>query len=128
LTALQGEFFLRTGQAERGRAILKEVQRNLRAEQGPDAWTQALFRLEAIARASRDTGDWSLAEYTARQMLEHDPAYAGTHYALALVAEQRGDKATALQEFALAEKYWHKADADLPELLQARARLARLRE
>jgi len=49
-------------------------------------------------------------------MFEHDPSYAGTHYALALVAEHNRDSVTALREFALAEKYWQKADNDLPEL------------
>ena len=86
-----------------------------------DAWSQALFRLELIAQTAREVGDWELAEYTARQMFEHDPAYAGTHYALALVAEQKADKATAQKEFAEAEKYWRNADPDLPELARARA-------
>jgi hypothetical protein len=34
----------------------------------------------------------------AGQMLEHDPAYGGSHLALALVAEHRGDAATAVEE------------------------------
>ena len=69
---------------------MKDVQNRLRALPGPDAWTQALFRLEAFARTARDVGDWELAEHTARQMLEHDGAYAGSHFALALVARQQG--------------------------------------
>ena len=48
---------------------------------GPDAWIQALFRLEAIARTARDVGDWELAECMAGQMLEHDAAYGGSHLA-----------------------------------------------
>ncbi len=122
LSALQGEFFLRTGQVEKGRTILETVQTRMRVEPGPDAWIQALFRLEAIARVAREVGDWELAEYTARQMLEHDPAYGGTHYALALVAEHNEDTSTAQKEFALAEKYWSDADTDLPELVRAQAK------
>jgi Tfp pilus assembly protein PilF len=57
-------------------------------------------------------------------MLEHDPNYAGTHYALALVEEHRGDSAAASREFSLAQKYWQKADADLPELLIVKSKLA----
>jgi hypothetical protein len=57
-------------------------------------------------------------------MLEHDPNYAGTHYALALIAEHAGDSATALKEFALAEKYWEKADPDLPELVLVKSKRA----
>lgn len=128
LEALQGEFFLRTGQAEKGRAILKEVMRKIRAEPGPDAWTQSLFKLEAIARTARDAGDWELALYAAQQMMEHDTNYAGAHYAMALVLEHKGDRAAALEAFAEAEKYWRNADSDLPELTDARKKIAALRK
>jgi tetratricopeptide (TPR) repeat protein len=128
IEALQGEFFLRTGQAEKGRAVLKEMMRKVRAELGPDAWTQSLFKLEAIARVAREAGDWELAEYAAQQMMEHDPNYAGAHYAMALAAEHKGDKAGALEMFAAAEKFWRNADADLPELLETRARITQLRK
>jgi hypothetical protein len=120
MQVLQGEFFLRTGQSEKGRTLLKEVERKVRAEPGPDAWTQALFSLESIARVARESNDWELAQYTAEQMAEHDSAYAGTHYALALAARHRGDSAMAAKEFALAEKYWRDADPDLPELIDSR--------
>jgi hypothetical protein len=83
---------------------------------GPDAWTQALFTLEAIARSAREAGDWELAASAARQMVAHDANYAGSHYALALVAEHDGDAATARAERTLVEKYWKNADRDLPEL------------
>ena len=118
LQALQGEFFLRTGQRDKARPMLEEVARKVRAAPGPDAWTQALFTLEAIARAAREVGDWDLAAWAARQMLEHDPNYAGTHYALALVAEHNGDARAAAAERALVAKYWSRADAGLPELVR----------
>jgi tetratricopeptide (TPR) repeat protein len=120
---LQGEFLLRTGKAENGRNALKEVERKLRLEKGPDEWVQTLFELEGIARMAREAGDWQLAEYTARQMLDHDPNYAGTHYALALIAEHEGDSTAALKEFTLAEKYWQRADADLPEVVLVKSKL-----
>ena len=113
---LEGELALRGGRPDEGRAQLQRVQQALRAVPGPDAWIQALFRLEAIARAARDAGDWQLAEFTARQMLEHDAAYAGGHLALALVAARRGDEETAARERAEALRLWRDADADLPEL------------
>ncbi|HET8677849.1 MAG TPA: hypothetical protein VFO63_18760 [Blastocatellia bacterium] len=118
---LRAEIYLRSGKMKEGREIFKEVMRKLRAVPGPDAWSQGLFRLEAIARSAREVGDWELAEYTARQMLDHDPAYAGTHYALALVAEHKRDRAAARKAYAAAEKYWRNADADLPERSQVRA-------
>jgi tetratricopeptide (TPR) repeat protein len=113
LETLQGEFFLRTGQPAKGRPMLEQVARKARAAPGPDAWTQALFTLEAIARAAREVGDWDFAAWAARQMLEHDANYAGSHLALALVAEHAGDTATARSERALADKYWKDADPDV---------------
>jgi tetratricopeptide (TPR) repeat protein len=115
LKAFQGEFLLRTGKKEQGRPMLESVVLNVRAAPGPDAWTQALFTIEAIARAAREVGDWDFAAWAARQMVEHDPNYAGSHYALALVAEHRGDAQTARAERALVEKYWSRADPGLPE-------------
>ncbi len=119
LDALRGEILLRSGQHPEGARLLKGVQRQIRAIPGPDAWIQALFRLESIARIAREAGNWELAEYTAKQMLDHDASYAGTHYTLALVEEHKGDTATARNEFAVAVKLWSKADTDLPELQHA---------
>jgi tetratricopeptide (TPR) repeat protein len=116
LRQLQGEFLLRTGQRDKARPMLEEVVKNVRAASGPDAWTQALFTLESIARSSRDVGDWEFAAWTAQQMIDHDPNYAGSHYALGLAAAERGDRARARTEFDLARRYWKNADADLAEL------------
>jgi tetratricopeptide (TPR) repeat protein len=110
LQAMQGEFLLRTGKAAQARPMLEAVVRNTRARPGPDAWAQTLFTIEAIARAAREVGDWDLAGWAAGQMLEHDPNYAGSHEALALVADHRGDAPTARAERALAAKYWENAD------------------
>lgn len=122
---LRGELLLRTGKAEEGRAVLMEAQRALRAVPGPDAWTQALFRLESMARSARDAGDWQLAEYTARQMLDHDPAYGGSHYALALVLRHSGDADGAARELAAARNAWRDADGDLPEMREIVAAVGR---
>jgi tetratricopeptide (TPR) repeat protein len=122
LEELQGEFFLRTGQREKGRMTLDQAIQKVRSAPGPDEWTQALFTLEAIARAAREAGDWEYAARVAKQMLEHDKSYAGTHYALALSAEHAGDSSKARSEFALAEKFWNKADTNLSELREIRLR------
>ena len=114
--ALRGELLLRTGRMDEGRAMLKEAQRALRAAPGPDAWIQALFRLETMARSAREAGDWELADYTARQMLDHDAAYGGSHLALALVLDHQGDARGADGEREAARRYWRDADRDLPEL------------
>jgi Tfp pilus assembly protein PilF len=116
LEALQGEFRLRTAQREQGRQAMERAAQKWRSLPGPDAWTQSLFRIEALARSARQVGDWPLAARMAQLMLEHDPDYAGTHFALALVAQHDGNEATAKREFALAAKAWAYADKDLVEL------------
>jgi len=120
LEALQGEFRLRTAQREQGRKMMESAARKWRAQPGPDAWSQSLFRLEAMARSARSVGDWELAGRMAQLMAEHDPAYFGTHYAVALVAQNAGNGPTARREFDLALKAWAAADRDLPELAAAR--------
>ena len=123
--ALRAEILLRDGKLEEGRALMKDVQGRLRGLPGPDAWTQALFRLEGFARVARDVGDWDLADYTARQMIEHDAAYGGSHLAAALVARQRGELEVAQREAAAARKYWQDADPDMKELAELRDRSLR---
>jgi tetratricopeptide (TPR) repeat protein len=114
--ALRGELLLRTGERGEARAVLEAVARGLRASPGPDAWTQALFRLEAMARTAREAGDWELAAFLAREMLDHDPAYGGSHLAQALVLARQGDAAGAAREGEAARRFWSEADADLAEL------------
>lgn len=117
LEALQGEYLLRTAQRDKGRAAMERAAQKWRSLPGPDAWTQSLFRLEALTRAAREAGDWTLAARLAQMMAEHDPNYAGTHFALGLVSHhESGTSATTLREFALAEKAWSGADKDLAEL------------
>ena len=123
LLGLQGEISLRTAEREKGRRVLLDTASRWRALPGPDGWVQALFALEAMARAARQVGDWDLAGQLAQQMLAHDANYAGTHYALGLVAERNGDLKTARDAFARAVKAWSQADADLPELGEVRKKL-----
>jgi tetratricopeptide (TPR) repeat protein len=123
LLGLQGEIALRTADREKGRRLLLDAAGRWRALPGPDSWVQALFALESMARAARQVGDWQLAGEIGEQMLAHDPSYAGTHYALALVAEHDGNATGASREFTLAQKYWSHADPDLPELADSKKRL-----
>jgi tetratricopeptide (TPR) repeat protein len=130
LRLLQGEFFLRFprspqgGERDKGRTMIREAVAELRARVGPDPWTQTLFALEAAARAARESGDWALASELADQMRQHDAGYPGTHYARALAVEARGDRAAAARLYSEAVQAWSDADPDLPELKQARSRLA----
>ena len=119
----QGEHLLRSGQTEAGRTMLRGAAAKLRAQSAPDAWVQALFALEAVARAARESGDWTLAAEMADELRRQDAEYAGTWYAQALVAEQRGQRDAAREAFRETVRRWASADADFSELADARRRL-----
>ena len=110
---LRAEIMLEEKNWDKGNALMEKLEEEAVAVPGPDAWSQALFQLESIARVARDVGDWELAESTAHRMIQHDPTYAGGYFALGSVVEHRGDAAAARQQFSKAEKLWSRADADL---------------
>ena len=112
---------------EEGEALMKNLERNIRAMPGPDAWSAALLQLASIAQVARQTGHWELAEYTAQQMVQHAPNCAAGYFALGLVLEHAGEKGKGRQQFATAEKLWSKADRDLPELGTIRQQTSQLR-
>jgi hypothetical protein len=104
--------------------ILVDVERSTMAMPGQDAWLAAIFVLESIARDARAAGDWPLAQYTAKQIIQHDPYYAWGHFAIGLVAEHAGEDDGACTMFTEVQKLWSHADQDLPELVLTRAKLA----
>lgn len=122
----QGEYLLRAGQAAAGGAMLQSGVAKLMADRSPDAWIATVFQIEAAARIARERELWSLTADLAASLRRHAPFYAGTHYALGRLAEQRGDAGAARAAYAEAVDRWRDADADLPELKDARARLASL--
>lgn len=113
---LRAEFLLRDKKMEEAEALLQDIVKMSLAPPGPDAWSAARFELEAIAKTARESGDWSLSESIAKAMIQHDSTYAGGYFALGLAAEHAGRSAQAREQFAAAEKFWSKADKDLPEL------------
>jgi len=100
---LRAEILLKESQFEQGNTLMTQIEDRMEAVPGPDAWSEALFELDSIARVARQVGDWDLAESTAQRMIRHDPTYAGGHYARALVSQHHGDAAAARQEFAGAD-------------------------
>ena len=111
---LQGEFLLRTGQAENGRAMLRSAAAKLRDASGPDAWVMTLFSLEAIVRTASDLGEWPVVQDFAEQMRELDAEYPGTQYVLGLLAEHDGHRDAALACYQTAVRWWADADPDFP--------------
>jgi tetratricopeptide (TPR) repeat protein len=108
---LRAEIMLRDGKTEEGNRLMDRIVKDVVAVSGPDAWCEAVFQLEYIARVAREASDWTLAESAAQEMIRHDPSYAGGYFALGLVAEHQGNASTAKEEFAMAQKLWSKADA-----------------
>ena len=124
---LRGEIALRKGNATEANAQLNEVlNRFLGAMRSGDA-VSYLFNMLYIAQQARAAGDWNLTETAAKQMLIFDPSYAGGHYVAAVVAEHKGDSATARLEFTLAENHWGQADPELPEIIDVHKKLGSMR-
>ena len=69
-----------------------------------------------MARSAIEAGDFELAEFIAKEMLEHDAAYGGSHATLALILRHKGDDAGVAREVEAMRRYWRDADSDLPEL------------
>ena len=113
---LRAEFLYREKKTEDAEALLQDIVKMILGRPGPDAWSAARFELESLTRSARQNGDWSLSESIAKAMIQHDSTYAGGYFALGLAAEHAGHSAQAREQFAAAEKFWGKADKDLPEL------------
>ena len=115
-TLLRADIMLRENQTQEAESLLADVQKAIVSMPGPDAWSSATFQLETIAQCAREAGDWELAGFTAKNMIEHNSNYAGGYYALALVAAHAKDAAAEAKLLATARKLWARADAELPEL------------
>jgi hypothetical protein len=121
---LRGEIMLKNGQLPEATQLFQQLEPVLRRLAGPDEWTETLFSLEWVFQLAHKAGAWDLAEFTASQMAGHDKYYGGTHYALGLVAEHRGDAAAARREFSEAEKDWSHGDPDFPPIVDLHKRLS----
>src|SRR2546426_1980932 len=120
---LRAEILLSQKKSLEGVGLMKQIQEQLRASPGPDPRSQALIQLDSIARRARETEEWALAEFTAREMIQQDPSYAGGYYDLGLVSEHQGDSVAARQGCGMGGKPWSDADKDLPELHSVRQKL-----
>ena len=124
---LRGEIALRKGNAIDANAQLGEVLNGFVRVKGSGDGVIYLFTMLYIAQQARSADDWDLAEMAAKQMLVFDPSYAGGHYVAAVVAEHKGDSATARKELTAAERHWGQADPELPEIIDVHKELASMR-
>jgi tetratricopeptide (TPR) repeat protein len=126
LELTQGELLLRTSQFDSARTTLRSAAAKLREATGPDAWVTTLFSLEAIVQAASRVGEGQVLQEVAEQMRGLDSEYAGTRYALGLLAEQAGDRDGASARYQEALTGWADADPDFPGRVDARSRVAAL--
>jgi len=115
-TTLRAALLLRNKQTEEGATILRDLAQSILARPGPDAWSASRFELEALSMIARQNEEWEIAESTARQLVAHDPSYAGGYFALGLVEEHRGSVEKTKKAYKAAQSRWAKADEGLPEL------------
>jgi tetratricopeptide (TPR) repeat protein len=115
-STLRAYILLQEKKTEDAEALLQYVVKMTLARPGPDAWSAARFELESLAQRARQFDDWNLSESIAREMIQHDPTYAGGYYALGLAVEHAGRPSQAREQFLAAKRFWSKADKDLPEL------------
>src|SRR5713101_5916465 len=125
---LRGEIALRKGNATEANAQLGEVLNRFVVARGSGDAVNYLFTMLYIAKQACSTDDWDLAEIAAKQMLVFDPSYAGEHYVAAVVAEHKGDSATARKELTAAERLWGQADPELSEIIDVHKKLAGMRQ
>jgi tetratricopeptide (TPR) repeat protein len=78
-----------------------------------------------LANAYLELGrlDEAIAEY--ERLLRLNPHYALAHYHLGQAYERQGERARARAAYERFLQVWQAADADLPEVLEAKARLSR---
>ncbi len=124
---LCGEIALRKGNATEANAQLSDVMNRFVTVKGSGDGVNYLFTMLYMANQARSVDDWDLAETAAKQMLVFDPSYAGGHYVAAVVAEHKGDSATARKELTAAERLWGQADPELPEIIDVHKKLAGVR-
>jgi len=81
---------------------------------------------DALALAHLELGryDDAIAEFT--RLLRANPRYPRAHFHLAAAYEAKGDAASAANALGEFLSVWSRADADVPEVVDATARLARL--
>ena len=97
-------------------ALVEHITQYTRRATSADSWSQGLFRVEVLSMIARQTNQWDIAGEMADLMLAVDPYYGGSHYSKALVAEHRGERTGAAQEFEAAKMYWTHADVDFPPM------------
>jgi tetratricopeptide (TPR) repeat protein/DNA-binding winged helix-turn-helix (wHTH) protein len=115
---LVGRNAIREGRPREGLEQLALLQRAT-----PIVWSVDNFD-DALANAylERREFDKAIAEY--QRILAANPRYPRAHYHLGLAYHGKGMRAAAQQAFQQFLSVWSNADSDVPEIVDAKARLA----
>jgi eukaryotic-like serine/threonine-protein kinase len=129
---LLGSVELEQGHWSQAIELLKRAAGRLPHENTFPGDEQALF-IERLALAYFGSGDFDKAGAEYRKIttlttgrLSYGDIYARSFYMLGRIAEQKGDKASARESYAKFLALWKDADPGLPEVGDARKRLAGL--
>lgn len=113
-----GLYALKSGRADDAVRLLEDV-----AHRPPMLWNVDTVA-DGLADALLELGrfDEAIAEY--ERILGINPNYPLAHYHLAQAYERKGQRESARAEYVRFLQVWKDADADLPAVINARARLS----
>ena len=134
LALLRAEIFLADGRpGDAIRCIAKELTLIVPSNGPPLFYTNAPFAQDVLARAYEAKGDLDRAATEYKRLLAFDPASTDRRlknpryeYRLAKILEKNGRSAEAFEHYSKFLEYWKNADPDIPELIDAKARVAAL--
>jgi len=114
----RGYLALRAKSGDDAVAHFKEALRHLPTTSGIESYD------DCLANAYRELGRWDEAIGEYQRILTRNPTYRLAHYHLGQAYEGKGDSDRARAEYAEFLSQWRIADADIPEILDAKRRLA----
>ncbi len=114
----RGTLALRSGKTSEAIGSFQEALKHLPPSSGLDKYDDCLA---SAYLASGDTED-AIKEY--QRILRLNPAYPLADYHLAKAYELKHDSAGARAAYELFLQTWNRADADIPEVIEAKAKLA----
>jgi Tfp pilus assembly protein PilF len=114
----RGSFELKSGRSAEAIENIKEALKHR-----PQIWNIDAYE-DCLANAYLELGhlDEAIAEY--ERILKLNPNYPLVHYHLAQAYERKGSRDQARAEYQQFLEVWKEADADVPEIINAKRAVA----